>query len=370
MKVITIGRSDENNIVIKDAKVSRTHLQLVQNDNGICSVVDLNSVNGTFVNGKKITGEVYLQASDIIRIGDTTLNWHKYIDYNLLDPSGVRIHTIQKQTNNVQPTSKSNKTWWIVTVCAVFALVIGGIGLYFYFNEKAQEEIETKIQQEELQKEQERLEAEQKAEEAKRLQDEADELFKQALISQSDKSKALAETKQKEAAEAKRQAEAATAAQHRAESDRIAAENAKEEADRAKVAAEQNSKKAIQNAEEKANKAIAQANTERDSANKKAILTEKFYEEYASMKSDFAKRVCKHLNYIQPKDKTDAKIAIKDLFNTSDNNGKQEIIDAIQAVKQQNGKTNPVEPKIKSDSLKSSNNEEITDCNSYTEKDE
>lgn len=43
MKVITIGRSSDNNIVINDAKVSRTHLQLVQNDSGICSVVDLNS---------------------------------------------------------------------------------------------------------------------------------------------------------------------------------------------------------------------------------------------------------------------------------------------------------------------------------------
>ncbi len=79
MKVITIGRSSDNNIVINDAKVSRTHLQLVQNDSGICSVVDLNSANGTFVNGQKITGEVRLQPRDVIRIGNTTLPWQEYV---------------------------------------------------------------------------------------------------------------------------------------------------------------------------------------------------------------------------------------------------------------------------------------------------
>lgn len=362
MKVITIGRSSENNIVINDAKVSRTHLQLVQNDNGVCSVVDLNSANGTFVNGQKITGEVCLQSHDVIRIGNTTLPWQEYIK-----PS---IATGQKPIDNVRPTPKPKRTWWYVAACVVFILFAGGIGLYFYCNGKEQGKIEAaKRDQEELQKEQLRQEATQKAEEAKRLQDEADELFRQALISQSDKSKALAEAKQKEATEAKKQADAATAAQRKAESARIAAEKAKEEADRAKAAAEQNSKIAIQDAEDKANQAISKANTERDSANEKAKLTERFYEEYATMKSDFAKQVCKQLQYELPKDK-DAKTVLKDLFNTSDNKGKQAIVDAIMVVKQQNSKIKVNEPEVKSDSLKTSKDSEIIDNKSAVESDE
>ncbi len=326
MKVITIGRSSENNIVINDAKVSRTHLQLVQNDNGICSVVDLNSANGTFVNDQKITGEVCLQPNDVIRIGNTTLPWQEYLKTSVVSK--------QKSMDNGCPTQTSNKKWWLVTACTVFVLISGGIGLYIYYNGKAQEKLEeAKRNQEDIQKEQQRQDTEHKAEEAKRLKDEADELFRQALISQSDKSKALAEAKQKEATEAKRQAEIAAAAHRKAESDRIAAEKTKEEADSAKKAVEQNSKRFIQNAEEKANKAISQANAERDSANEKAMLTEKFYEEYAEMKSDFAKQVCEHLKYELPKDKNDAKTAIRDLFNASDNRGKQAIVDAIQAVK-------------------------------------
>jgi len=344
MRVITIGRSEENDVVINDAKVSRTHLQIVQSDSGVCSVVDLNSANGTFVNGQRITGEVRLQQHDVVRIGNTTLPWQGYIK-----PSVVAG---REPNDNIGPNPKPNRIWWYIAACAVFVLFAGGIGLYFYYNGKEQKKIEAdRRNQEEIRKQLHR-EAEQKAEEAKRLQDEADDLFRKALISQSDKSKALAEAKQNEATEAKKQAEAATAAQQKAEAARIAAEKAKADADRAKAVAEQNSKKAIQSAEEKAHKAISKANRERDSANEKAKLTERFYEEYAVMRPDFAKQVYKQLQYELSKDKNDAKTALKDLFNQSDNKMKQNIVDAIQIVKQQNNKTKVNESEIKADSLK------------------
>lgn len=349
MKVITIGRSTENNIVINDAKVSRIHLQLVQNDNGICSAVDLNSANGTFVNGQKILGEVRLQPHDVIRIGNTTLPWQEYIK-----PS---IAPGQRQMDS-HHTPKANRIWWYVAACVMLVSLTGGIGFYYYYTGKEKEKIETaKRNQEELRKEQLRQEAEQKAEKAKRLQDEVDELFRQALILQSNESKALADAKQKEATEAKKQADAVIAAQQNAESARIAAEKAKEKADRAKNAAEQNSQKAIQNAqnaEEKASQAISKANTERDSANEKAKLTEKFYEEYAVMKSDFAKKVCRHLQYDLPHNEKDAKKALINLFNKSDNKGKQVIVEAIEFVKRQNSKNKANESEIKSDSLNTS----------------
>ena len=365
MKVITIGRSSDNNIVINDAKVSRTHLQLVQNESGICSVVDLNSANGTFVNGQKITGEVRLQPRDVIRIGNTTLPWQEYVKpYSTV---GQPPKDITDKIRIYPPTT--NRIWWNVAACVVFVLLAGGIGLYFYCNGKEQEKIEAARRNiEEIQKEQLRQEAEQKAKEAERLQDEADELFRQALISQNDKSKSLAEAKQKEATQAKKQAESAIAAQRKAETARIAAEKAKEEANRAQVAAEQNSKKAIRNAEEKAGQAISKANAERDSANEKAKLTEKFYEEYADMKSDFAKQVYRQLQYDLPKN--DAKTALKNLFNQTDNKGKQAIADAIEVVKQQNSKTEANEPKIKSDSLKFSKDKDSVNDKMVVENDD
>ena len=333
MNVVTIGRSQGNDIIISDVKVSRTHLQLVIGDNGNCSVIDLNSANGTFVNGQKITGEVRLQPNDVIRIGDTTLPWQNYA------AQSAQPVVPQKQTHieHMSAVSRKNKMWLYIVACVVILLAAGSLGLYLYINAGQQEKTDdAKQNQEEVQDKELQQETKQRTEEIKRLQDEADDLYRQALEAKSKNDKALAEAKQKEANEAKKQVEEAIAAQKAAEEKaRIAAEKAKEEANMAKSTAEQNSKKVIQNAEEKANQAISKANKERDNANEKAKLTERFYEEYDIMKSSFAKQVCKQLQYELPKDRNNAKTALKNLFNQSDNKTKQDIIEAIQTIKQQ-----------------------------------
>ncbi|MDR0630810.1 MAG: FHA domain-containing protein [Holosporales bacterium] len=80
MKVITVGRGQGNTIIINDSHVSRTHLKLEQDDLGNVKIIDSDSANGTFVNGKKLTSgkEVYLSSTDIVRIGNTTLPWKSY----------------------------------------------------------------------------------------------------------------------------------------------------------------------------------------------------------------------------------------------------------------------------------------------------
>lgn len=78
MKIITIGRSSSNDVNINDPLVSRAHCQIIQDDNGRFRLVDTNSRNGTFVNGTQRHGEVLLNKTDIIRIGNTTLPWQSY----------------------------------------------------------------------------------------------------------------------------------------------------------------------------------------------------------------------------------------------------------------------------------------------------
>jgi len=82
MKVITIGRSSENDVVINDNKVSRHHLQIIQDDYGNFRLSDFGSANGTFVNGRKISGEITLSSNDIVRIGNTTVPWKGYFSRN------------------------------------------------------------------------------------------------------------------------------------------------------------------------------------------------------------------------------------------------------------------------------------------------
>lgn len=80
MKIIKIGRSSSNDVNINDSLVSRSHCQIIQDDNGNFRLIDTNSKNGTFINGTKRHGEVRLNTSDIVRIGNTTLPWQTYFN--------------------------------------------------------------------------------------------------------------------------------------------------------------------------------------------------------------------------------------------------------------------------------------------------
>ena len=70
-KTYTIGRQTEADICIPDPGVSRQHARIFFLHNEEI-LEDMNSTNGTFVNGVRITRCV-LQDSDIIHIGDATM---------------------------------------------------------------------------------------------------------------------------------------------------------------------------------------------------------------------------------------------------------------------------------------------------------
>ena len=90
MRVITIGRSEDNDRVILDPCTSRHHLQVIQHDDGHFTLSDFGSSNGTFINGQKISGEVPLTDIDIVRIGNTTIPWRMYFDEEELPREGVK----------------------------------------------------------------------------------------------------------------------------------------------------------------------------------------------------------------------------------------------------------------------------------------
>jgi pSer/pThr/pTyr-binding forkhead associated (FHA) protein len=64
-----VGRAMESDIVIHDEKLSRSHCRFLYGG-GKLKVTDLESSNGTFVNGKAIR-DVFLKVDDRIAIGDT-----------------------------------------------------------------------------------------------------------------------------------------------------------------------------------------------------------------------------------------------------------------------------------------------------------
>ena len=65
--ITSIGRKNDNHIVIKDQHVSRYHAQ-IRNIKGSYVLMDLESTVGTSINGKKIK-QAFLKDGDVISIG-------------------------------------------------------------------------------------------------------------------------------------------------------------------------------------------------------------------------------------------------------------------------------------------------------------
>ena len=71
MRTIKIGRSASNDLVLSNPKVSGNHATLVVQDNEMSATLkDLNSTNGTYVNGRRITGETVVRPTDVLRFGN------------------------------------------------------------------------------------------------------------------------------------------------------------------------------------------------------------------------------------------------------------------------------------------------------------
>jgi pSer/pThr/pTyr-binding forkhead associated (FHA) protein len=73
--VINIGRRLENDLVIDDPRVSRSHAQLRAIE-GNYVLFDLSSTGGTFVNGSRVS-QTIIYPNDTISLGGVTLIFHQ-----------------------------------------------------------------------------------------------------------------------------------------------------------------------------------------------------------------------------------------------------------------------------------------------------
>lgn len=71
---LRVGRHPDNDWVINDLLVSRHHAQILQGSGGLWEVVDTQSSNGTFVNGRRVT-RYRLQGGDVLAIGHIVLHF-------------------------------------------------------------------------------------------------------------------------------------------------------------------------------------------------------------------------------------------------------------------------------------------------------
>ncbi len=74
-KELIVGRDEQCKIRIASEEVSRQHCTLVGTAQGVI-VCDLDSSNGTFINGRPIKGQALLRAGAVLTIGPMTLQLH------------------------------------------------------------------------------------------------------------------------------------------------------------------------------------------------------------------------------------------------------------------------------------------------------
>jgi pSer/pThr/pTyr-binding forkhead associated (FHA) protein len=69
----TIGRSADNDYEIEDDETVSRHHVVLEESAGVWSLRDLNAVNGTILNGRRIAGESELRGRDEIVLGRTRM---------------------------------------------------------------------------------------------------------------------------------------------------------------------------------------------------------------------------------------------------------------------------------------------------------
>jgi pSer/pThr/pTyr-binding forkhead associated (FHA) protein len=71
----SIGRSAASDIILKnDDYASGRHAKLTRHG-GLLYVEDIDSTNGTYVNGRKAVGATPLKSGDLVRVGSTTFRY-------------------------------------------------------------------------------------------------------------------------------------------------------------------------------------------------------------------------------------------------------------------------------------------------------
>jgi len=80
---LSVGRQSVNQIVVSDEQVSRRHAEVELSPGGVI-VTDLDSSNGTFVNGTRVSSMVSLKPGDTLQVGTTVL---KLVDNRASEPT-------------------------------------------------------------------------------------------------------------------------------------------------------------------------------------------------------------------------------------------------------------------------------------------
>lgn len=138
---VTIGRLDDNTVVIDNPTVSSHHAQIVRTEGGFV-LKDLESTNGTRVNARDVT-EVDLRPKDTVQFGSIEFVFDDIEDHRGPRSPSVSTTRVTEETGGViKPESfesvspfgaqkqESKRTWFIMI--ALIGLLALGVVIYYF----------------------------------------------------------------------------------------------------------------------------------------------------------------------------------------------------------------------------------------------
>lgn len=103
---LVFGRDESLPIPLDDPQISRRHCQIDANDDKSFKVQDLNSTNGTLINGRKVPRGVVTNG-DRVKIGDTIIEFSKVEEVSVEDDTGMRNLSILRSFSSPQSPQKA-----------------------------------------------------------------------------------------------------------------------------------------------------------------------------------------------------------------------------------------------------------------------
>jgi len=92
--LLRIGRDPANDFVVDNIEVSRNHAKITFSE-GVYKITDLNSTNGTLVNGRKISTPEKLRDGDLISFGETNI-----FEFSLVKETGAEVEPVSVVENS------------------------------------------------------------------------------------------------------------------------------------------------------------------------------------------------------------------------------------------------------------------------------
>jgi len=145
----TVGRVEDNTLQISEASVSSHHAEILLRGSDVV-IKDLNSTNGTFINGEQVNGEATLKPGQILRLGKIEMRLEtatagasskKPAESTMIMQRGVSLTDLEQGARSSgfdtagkgfsKKTNQVNK--WFLIGGIIIGVIILGVLVYAFF---------------------------------------------------------------------------------------------------------------------------------------------------------------------------------------------------------------------------------------------